>query len=132
MRLKDTLSTSSNMDRNLEELKLLFDYTKWQSRFCLIIATVGAAAVASTEYNIDARHGPMWVAIILSIVAGFSAGVVVSGIPGFHGTIDEYWDKRLGPIWHFMPAKYWYYLQHGALYAAMVFVGIGMILGRQK
>ncbi len=117
------------MDRDFEELKLLFDYTQWQSRFSLIVATVGAAAVGSSDYHLNVAQWPMWVAIILAILAAFSAGVVASSIPDFHQNIEKLWEKKLGPIRQFMVAKHWFWLQHGALYVALLFVLIGLILG---
>ena len=83
------------MDRDFEELKLLFDYTQWQSRFSLIVATVGAAAVGSSDYHLNVAQWPMWVAIILAILAAFSAGVVASSIPDFHQNIEKLWKKSL-------------------------------------
>ncbi len=51
------------MDRDFEELKLLFDYTQWQFvPSPLIVATVGAAAVGSSDYHLNVAQWPMWVA----------------------------------------------------------------------
>jgi hypothetical protein len=116
--------------KQLEQLKLLFDYTKFHIGLYTALATIVAALVASKEslFQFDSRL--MGAAIGFICIAGLAGGVIASSIPHYQ-RYDRFWDDRIGPMrWKALKAEYWTYIEHTAFWSAVICAALSIVAKR--
>jgi cytochrome b len=123
--------------RGLEQLKLVFDYSKFQIRLYTMVAVVFAAAFAFQPRVFKLHRGFLGFAVVLICLAGLAAGIIASRCAYFSSR-SELWAAKIGPFrWNCLRSEYWIYIQHAcfglALIAALfsVFSGDGKWLSRR-
>ncbi len=127
------LINQPNPDWGLEQLKLLFEYTKMHIGLYTGVATAFAAAISSKDAKFNVHRRWIFGAIACICAAGFAGGVVASSIPQFHD-IQDFWNTSTGPfVWPcLMPGRYWTYLEHLAFWMGVVCAGLAVALGKDR
>lgn len=114
----------SEADENamgFEQLKLLFDYTKFHITAYL---TLASAMIALTTSAFGQRLKPqpcfVWAAIGFIVVAGAAGGVVASNIPYF-ANVRKFVETEIGP-WGLTPMSgaAWMTLEHIAFWLSLL------------
>jgi len=96
--------------RGLAQLKLLFEYSKFQIGLYTAVATVLAAAVAFDPAVFKLHRGLLALAMILMSLAGMAAGVIASRCAHFTSR-RELWTTKIGPFRSScLTGEYWTYL----------------------
>jgi hypothetical protein len=113
----------------LEQLRLLFDYTKFQLSLYTILAVVFTAAIAFEPTVFKLHRGLLELAVVFVCLAGMAAGVIASRCAHFT-SLRELWATRIGPLRSScLRGEHWSYLQHTffamALGAAVLAVFLG-------
>ena len=112
------------MDRELEKLKLLFDYTKFHIGLYTTVATIFGGLVAASDKLPFKFNPPLLLASVFCIfLAGIAGGTIASSIPGY-SRYTTFWNARIAPfpftlITEGMKAKYWTYVEHIAFWVAV-------------
>lgn len=117
------MDTNQPLDHNLEQLKLLLEYTKFHIGLYATIAGVLVAALAT-------KHAESWrvrrwavaAAIASIVVAGVAGGVVAASIVSMTD-VPGFWDKPIGPYGiEFLTVRGWTYVEHSTFWLAVAFV----------
>jgi hypothetical protein len=109
-------------NQQLEQLKLLFDYTKFHIGLYTTVGTIFGGLIAASD-KIQIKFHPQWLfaSVICICIAGAAGGTIASSIPGYGG-YDDFWKSRIAP---FLPAgtglspAFWAFLEHAAFWLAM-------------
>jgi hypothetical protein len=107
-------------DKELEQLKLLFDYTKFHIGMYTTVATIFGGLIAADKgpFKFDSRV--LFAAVIFICLAGVAGGVIASSIPGFN-SYKTFWRTPIGPMrFKILTAEYWTYIEHSAFWIAVV------------
>ena len=107
-------------DTGLEQLKMLFEYTKFHIGLYTAVATIIATAVASKNIPFTFRQ-PLLLASIASLcLAGFAGGIIASSIPHFPN-LKEFWGTEIGPFrLKVFKAEFWTYIEHTAFWLSIM------------
>jgi hypothetical protein len=113
----------------LEQLRLLFDYLKFQISLYTILAVIFTAAIAFEPAVFKLDRGLLGLAVVFVCLAGMAAGIIASRCAHFTSS-GELWATRIGPFRSScLRGEYWSYLQHIffglALGAAVLAVFLG-------
>ncbi|KYK44016.1 MULTISPECIES: hypothetical protein [Bradyrhizobium] len=117
----DTDGEPHDANIEFEQLKLLFDYTKFHIGLYTTIATIFGALFAASD-KAPIRFSPVLLlcSAVLVCIAGGAGGIIASSIPGF-SSYKKFWDSSIGPAWcRKMKAEYWTYVEHAAFWAAVI------------
>jgi hypothetical protein len=142
-------------NRELERLKLLFDYTKFHIGLYTSVATIFGALIAASvasdkgtqggstgtaPFFIHFAHGWLIASVIFICIAGIAGGTIASSIPGYRG-YTEFWNAEIGPFRgkpirlfgiSLKPLRFkaenWTYIEHGAFWVAVVLALISIVL----
>lgn len=107
-----------------EQVKLLFDYTKFHIGLYATLAA-GLIALVNTAFgkSLDLQRSFVWAAVLFIALAGLAGGVIASSLPWFQD-IADFRTTLLGPFrLRIMSGEYWTYLEHTSFW-----LGIGSIL----
>ena len=102
-----------------EQVKLLFDYTKFHIGVYTTIATI-LVAVINTEWgkSLQLSKPLVWTAIILIAVAGVAGGTIASSLPHYD-TLDCFMSSWIGPYrFTLMTGEVWTYVEHTSFWFA--------------
>jgi hypothetical protein len=112
---------SMAVDRELEQLKLLFDYTKFHIGLYTTVATIFGGLVAASDKVPFKFHPTLLLSAVGFIcIAGIAGGTIASSIPGY-SSYKEFWNAPIAPFkFKGMKAEYWTYVEHGAFWIAVV------------
>jgi hypothetical protein len=129
-------SRTSTSRAGLEQLRLLFDYTKFQIGLYTTLAVIFTAAIAFEPAVFKLHRGLLGLAVVFVCLAGLAAGIIGSRCAHFTSPMDL-WAARIGPFrMGFLPGEYWSYLQHAcfgvALGAAVASVFVGALAWPQS
>jgi hypothetical protein len=115
--------------QQLEQLKLLFDYTKFHIG---IYATLITTLVAAREYCPGRTPTFLRWTLAAFLIAGAAGGVVASNIPAFH-SYDRFVSAKIG-VFRFvvMPAECWVHLEHDAFWLGILWAVGNAIVGPAK
>jgi hypothetical protein len=108
---------------NTEQVKLLFDYTKFHIGLYSTLATVVISILVSQR----TAKWPIWpesltLAVLCLVSAGLAGGVIASSLPHLFGCYDVK-NVLIGPIMcEHWPLVFWTYVEHCAFWAAVFFV----------
>jgi hypothetical protein len=111
-------SQEENID--LEQLKLLFDYTKFHIGLYTTIAAIFAGLISSKEAIFVYDVHWLMAATISICLAGFAGGVLASSMCHARG-MSDFWGKPLGPfrlkLWR---AEIWTYVEHSLFWLSVI------------
>ena len=108
---------------NLEQVKLLFDYTKFHITVYTTIATI-LVAIQSNSFgaHVHLSAGFVPAAIASILLAGLAAGVVAASMPECTGKA-HFWEWRTGPYnLPILTIRQWTYLEHTSFWVSVVLV----------
>ena len=118
--------------KGLEQLKLLFDYSKFQIRLYTTVAMVFAAAIAFQPTVFKLQRGFLGLAVVLICLAGLAAGIVASRCAHFSSR-GELWAAKIGPFrWNCLRSEYWIYIQHACFGLALIAALLSVFTGDGK
>lgn len=104
-----------------EQLKLLFDYTKFHIG---LYATLASALIALVNTDFGKRlslNGAfVWAAVLFIASAGLAGGVVASSLPWFE-SIQAFRTTAIGPFrTELMRGELWTYVEHTSFWLGIV------------
>ena len=129
----DLADSSSGSSKELERVKLLFDYTKFHIGVYLTLASALIAAFASkaTEDWVVNRS-LIKVGIAFIVVAGVAGGVVGSSVPYFARSTDIY-RERTGPLsFTWLSIRWWTHIEHAGFWVGLLLVLSAFIVPRMR
>jgi hypothetical protein len=112
----------------LEQLKLLFDYTKFHIG---IYATLITALVAAREYWPGPTPGFLKGTLAAFLVAGAAGGVVASNIPAFQ-SYSTFTTALIGVLWFQMKGDSWVHVEHAAFWLGILWAVGNVLIGPAK
>src|SRR5262245_634608 len=106
--------------RGLEQLKLLFAYSKFDIGLYTAVAITFTGAIAFEPAVFRFHRGLLGLAVFFTCLAGMAAGIIASHCPQFTNWSDM-WGTKIGPFrWRCLKGEYWVYLQHTCFGIALV------------
>jgi len=116
--------------RGFDQLKLLFDYSKFQIGLYTTFAIVLSGAMAFQPVVFRFHRGFMIVAVVFIGLAGMAAGIIASRCAHF-ASWNELWAAKIGPFrWNCLRGEYWTYLQHVCFGLALAAAALSLLLAR--
>lgn len=117
------METNAPLDHNLEQLKLLLEYTKFHIGLYSTIAGVLVAALATKHAESwKVRRWAVAVAIAAIVVAGLAGGVVAASVVSMTN-VPDFWNQPIGPYaTEVLTVRQWTYVEHSAFWLAVSFV----------
>src|SRR5262245_54900634 len=128
----------ANTNSQLEQVKLLYDYTKFHiGLYGTLIA--GFIAILTFGGNFSATSlTALKVVIFLLLIAPMSGGVVASSVVDVYqnygvwkteSSLETFWTTSIGPFkLKCMKAKRWWFIEHTAFWVAVLIVVGGFLL----
>jgi len=115
---------SASYKSDFEQLKLLFEYTKFH---ILLYTTLVTLLIALFLFGVDKDSAAqfrlsMKFVVFFFVLAGGAGGVIGSSIPGCKG-FSEFWNKSLAPFgipFLRFKGKDWVALEHGAFWVGII------------
>jgi hypothetical protein len=124
-----SLVFSAESRKGLEQLKLLFAYTKFDIGLYAIVATLFAAAIAFEPAVFRIHKGFLSLAVVFIYLAGPAAGIIASHCEHLQSW-NELWEARIGPFgWRCLKGEYWAYVQHACFGIALVTAVLSVLGG---
>jgi len=77
-----------------DQVKTLYDYTKFHIGLYLTLGTVLAAALSAKESPVHLWHPAIWAAVGFIALAGMAGGIVASTLPGCR-SLREFHEKLI-------------------------------------
>jgi len=122
----------SGVDTGLEQLQLLFNYTKSHIGLYTTIAIIFAALLASEKSVFHFHRGLLLMSVIFICVAGFAGGIIASSCAHFTSR-NDLWATRIGPSrCKCLEGEYWTYVEHTAFWAGIVTALLSVLIGCSK
>ena len=116
--------------RGLDQLKLLFDYSKFQIGLYATFAIVLTGAMAFQPVVFRFHRGFMTLAVVFICLASMAAGIIASRCAHF-ASWNELWATKIGPFrWKCLQGEYWTYVQHACFGLALAAAVISLLLAR--
>lgn len=107
---------------DLEQLKLLFDYTKFHIGLYTSVATVFGGAIAARQTaGFEFSSALLMLAITFICIAGLAGGIIASSLTRWRG-YSAFWSKsnRIGPFnTHWMTVENWSFVEHTSFWLAI-------------
>lgn len=123
---------SAESRKGLEQLKLLFAYTKFDIGLYTTVATMFAAAIAFEPSIFKIHKGFLSLALVFVCLAGMAAGIIASRCAHFTSW-SELWGAKIGPLrWRCLKGEYWVYVQHACFGIALVAAVLAVLGGHAK
>lgn len=117
-------------DKNAEQVKLLFDYTKFHIGLYSTFASAVLAVLAGTFADgwIICRTLLAW-SLLPIAVAGLAGGVIGSSLPHMFGT-EDIREKPIGPLTFEKMGKLktWTYLEHVSFWLAFLLAAAALVI----
>ncbi|MGJ5136864.1 hypothetical protein ACQR1V_02660 [Bradyrhizobium oligotrophicum] len=122
-----------NEDRDFEQLKLLFDYTKFHIGLYTTVATIfGGLYSASNTLPFKFNSGLLIGSVICILLAGIAGGTIASSIPGYSG-YTRFWGAVIGPFrLRLFKAETWTYIEHSAFWLAVFLAVLSLLIHRAE
>jgi MFS family permease len=111
------------LDHNLEQLKLLLEYTKFHIGLYSTIAGVLVAALATKHAETwKVRRWAIGLAVLAIVLAGLAGGIVAASLVSMTNTAN-FWNQPIGPYAaEWLTVRCWTYVEHSSFWAAIVLV----------
>jgi hypothetical protein len=104
----------------ISSAELLYDYSKFDIGLYTAVVVIFSAALAFAPAGFRFHRGLLSLAVVLTCVAGFAAGVIASRCSYFTSW-SGLWRTKIGPFrWWCLRGQYWAYIQHGCFCAALI------------
>jgi len=128
----------ANTNFQLEQLKLLYDYTKFHIGLygTLIAGFIGILTFGGT-FSTPSLIA-LKVVVFLLLVAAMSGGMVASSVVDVYqdyktwnteSGLEAFWTTPIGPFkWLRMKVEYWWFIEHTAFWIAVFIVVGGFLL----
>ncbi len=122
------------MDENVknldfEQLKLLFDLTKFHGTIYMSAIGLIAGVVGSKQTILSYNRGLLCCALIFMLITSFAAAILLKSICGAHA-YSEFWNTPIGPgELKLLTAKMWAYLERTCFWIATVLALLAFWLG---
>ena|ERR1041385_816294 len=125
------ISPVNRLQDNVEQVKLLFDYTKFHITVYSTLATLLVGISASSLAGHLALHKQWLLAAFTAIVAaGLAAGVVAATMPSCTAILD-FWNLRTGPYdVRILTIRSWTYVEHTSFWIAVACVILAFLTGK--
>jgi len=129
----------ANTNFQLEQLKLLYDYTKFHIGLygTLIAGFIGILTFGGKDFSPTSINA-LKVVIFLLLIAAMSGGVVASSVVDVYQnygmwktetSLETFWTTEIGPFkLKWMKAKFWWLIEHTAFWIAVLIVVGGFLL----
>jgi hypothetical protein len=118
--------------KGLEQLKLLFAYSKFDIGLYTAVAMTFTGAIAFEPAVLRFHRGLLGLAVFFTCLAGMAAGIVARHCPHFVSWSDL-WEAKIGPFrWRCLKGEYWAYLQHTCFGIALVAAVLSVLSGCTK
>ncbi|WP_315737970.1 hypothetical protein [Bradyrhizobium sp. SZCCHNR1093] len=117
-------------DREFEQLKLLFDYTKFHIGLYATVATIFGGLYSASD-KVPLKFNPFWLvlSIICIFMAGIAGGTIASSIPGYT-SYAKFWSSKIGPFRSkLITAENWTYIEHSAFWLAVFLAFLSIMCG---
>jgi hypothetical protein len=103
-----------------DQVKTLYDYTKFHIGLYLTLGTVLAAALSAKESPVHLWHPAIWAAVGFIALAGMAGGIVASTLPGCR-SLREFHEKPIGP-WELklFTGKTWTRIEHTSFWLGII------------
>lgn len=125
-RERGSLASAEN-PRGFQQLKLLFDYSKFDIGLYTAVAITFAAAVTFAPAGFRFHRGLLSVAVVFTCLAGWAAGIIASRCAQFTSW-NELWKTRIGPFrWRWLRGEHWAYLQHTCFGIALLAAALSVL-----
>jgi hypothetical protein len=126
-----TVPTEAQLKDNLEQVKLLFDYTKFHITVYGSLATLLLGVAASSLAEKIHLASEFLIAAVAAIIgAGLAAGIVAASMPECTGKVG-FWDWKTGtynlPI---LTIRSWTFVEHTSFWLSILFVVLSFYAGR--
>jgi hypothetical protein len=119
--------TDAELSNNLEQVKLLFEYTKFHITVYGSIAALLLTASTSIGNSLHLHREYVVAAVCAILVAGLAAGVVAASMPGSTDLIG-FWDELGGPYkFRVMTIRSWTFVEHTFFWTAVFFVVLAFV-----
>jgi hypothetical protein len=115
--------------QGLAQLKLLFEYSKFQIALYTAVAIILAAVVVFDPAVFKLHRGLLALAVILVSLAGFAAGIIASRCAHF-ASRAELWAAKIGPFrstW--LTGERWTYVGDACFGLALLAALLSALLG---
>jgi hypothetical protein len=118
--------------KGLEQLKLLFDYAKFDIGLYTTVATIFTAAIAFEPAVFKFHRGLLSLAVGFICLAGMAAGIIASRCAHFTSR-SELWAAKIGPFrWSCLKGEHWTYVQHVCFGIELVAAVLSVLMGYGK
>jgi hypothetical protein len=116
-------SASAPINHNLEQLKLLFDYTKFHiGLYTTLAAALVATLGSNSAKNWEVNRWLIAAAVVCIAFAGVFGGIVAASLPALTKS-DNLWGEKTGPYGiKRVEVRTWTYLEHSAFWLAIILV----------
>jgi MFS family permease len=117
------MDKTAALDHNLEQLKLLLEYTKFHIGLYSTIAGVLVAALATKHAETwKVRRWAIGLAVLAIVLAGLAGGIVAASLVSMTNVAD-FWNQPIGPYaGEWLTVRGWTYVEHSSFWAAVVLV----------
>ncbi len=123
---------SAENRKGLEQLKLLFDYSKFDIGLYTTVAIIFAAAIAFQPAVFKFHRGFLSLAVVFICLAGMAAGIIASRCAHFTSW-SELWRAKIGPFrWSCLKGESWAYVQHTCFGIALAAAVLSVLIGNGK
>jgi hypothetical protein len=117
-------SGKSEAEIQLEQVKLLFDYTKFHIGLYTTVTAAYIAVMASDygkSFFLVPNRGLVWSAVIMFLVAGLSGGIIASSCPHYP-RFDTLMATRISPYTEGkgFTGRTWTYIEHTSFWIGII------------
>jgi len=103
-----------------QQLKRLYDYSKFDIGLYTAVITIFAAAIAFEPAGFRFHRGLLGLAVVFTCLARLAAGIIASRCAHFTSWSDL-WKTKIGPFrWRCLRGEHWAYIQHTCFGIALV------------
>ena len=123
---------SAESRKGFEQLKLLFDYAKFDIGLYITVGMIFATALAFEPAVFKFHRGFLSLAVGFICLAGMAAGIIASRCAHFTSQ-SELWAAKFGPFrWSCLKGESWTYVQHFCFGIALIAAVLSVLMGHGK
>jgi hypothetical protein len=124
----DKADTNALRTFKYDQVKTLFDYTKFHIGVYLSLGTLLVAAAAG-KMPINFRHWLVWLAVLFIGLAGFAGGMIASTLPQCD-SLKSFEEMVIGPgDRQWLPGKSWTIFEHRCFWIGIILGALSVLFG---